>query len=120
MAKNLDVVSIETLQQRLLEEIEAQELLNEELTIALERERDLGLENELLWVYLQRKHPDRVHDAQKVLAKLRAGSELEIALKEGRIKNGSGSRTVIQRVRNGLGKLPGVHRAYHAIKNIAK
>jgi len=120
MTQNLDDASIEVLQQRLLDEIEAQQRLQEELKSALENERDLRLENDLLWVYLQRKRPARVHDAKNLLARLVEGSDLanELQPKAGAkpVKN----RTLKQKVRGGIGKLPGVHWAYHGLKNIGK
>lgn len=120
MAENLEEASVEALQQRLLEELEAQQRLQEELKTALESERNLRLENDLLWAYLQRKYPARVDDAQELLSRLVEGSDFSIEVHG---SNGSKSvpqRTLKQRVRGRVGKLPGVHWAYHGLKNIGK
>ena len=120
MSMNLDEASLETLQQRLLEELESQRRLQSELTAALESERNLRLENDLLWAYLQRKHPNRVKDAKGLLNRLCEGSDLRVELQ--RIDEGSTtkSRTLRKRARGALGKLPGVHRAYHGLKSLGK
>lgn len=125
MTKNLEETSLETLQQRLLEEIDAQRRLQDELKTALESERNLRLENDLLWVYLQRKQPARVEDAKGLLSRLAEGSDLANELqqaggtKAGTTKAGA-NRTLKQKVRGRLGRLPGVHRAYHGLKNLGK
>src|SRR5699024_6344053 len=119
MTKDLEAVSIEVLQERLLAEVEAQQRLQNELKTALETERNLRLENELLWTYLQRKYPARVEDAADLLTRLTDGAELSAELQTLQPAPGS-SRTLRQRVRSRLGKVPGVHWAYHGIKNIGK
>ena len=120
MVKNLHEVNIETLQQRLLEEVDAQERLQEELRIALQHEKDLRLENELLWVYLQKKYPSRVEDAADLLERLTAGSDLATEMQERSGVQEKQSRTVVQRTRSAVGKLPGVRRTYHGLKNLGK
>jgi len=120
MGKNQYEVNVETLQQRLLEEIEAQERLQAELRIALEHERDLRLENELLWVYLQKKHPSRVDDAADLLQRLTTGSDLETEMQERSGVQKNQPRTVVQRTRSAVGKLPGVRQAYRGLKNLRK
>ncbi|GAA2044952.1 hypothetical protein GCM10009720_27350 [Yaniella flava] len=120
MTKNLEEASIEILQQRLLEEVDAQQRLQDELKNALENERDLRLENDLLWVYLQHKQPARVSDAKALLSRLVDGSELANELQQTGGATNRKNRTLKQKVRGGLGKLPGVHRAYHGLKNIGK
>ncbi|GAA4119648.1 hypothetical protein [Enteractinococcus coprophilus] len=120
MSMNLDEASLETVQQRLLEELEAQQRLQSELSAALESERSLRLENDLLWAYLQRKYPNRVKDAQQLLQRMAEGSDLTVELqKQGEIQAPK-NRTLRKRVRGALGKLPGVHRAYHGLKNLGK
>lgn len=121
MTKNLEEASVEVLQQRLLEELEAQQRLQDELKTALESERNLRLENDLLWAYLQRKYPARVDDAQGLLSRLVEGSDFSTEVHDG--SNGPQSarqRTLKQKVRGRLGKMPGVHWAYHGLKNIVK
>lgn len=121
MTKNLEEASVEILQQRLLEELETQQRLQDELKNTLEKERDLRLENELLWVYLQRKQPVRVQDAQELLSRLVEGNHLAAELQDDqKPDSGVQQRTLKQKVRGRLGKLPGVHRAYHGLKNIGK
>lgn len=120
MAKNLHEVNTEVLQQRLLEEIEAQQRLQEELKIALEHERDLRLENELLWVYLQRKYPERVTDAAELLKRLTAGSDLATEMQNRSEVQNVQSRSMVRRARSAVGKLPGVRRAYHGLKKLSK
>ena len=120
MAKNLHEVNTEVLQQRLLEEIEAQQRLQEELKIALEHERDLRLENELLWVYLQRKYPERVTDAAELLKRLTAGSDLATEMQNRSEVQNAQSRSMVRRARSAVGKLPGVRRAYHGLKKLSK
>lgn len=120
MTKNLEEASIEHLQQRLLEEIDAQQRLQDELKNALQNERDLRLENDLLWVYLQRKHPARVEDAKGLLSRLAEGSDLAKELQQSQAAKAGANRTLKQKVRGRLGKLPGVHRTYHGLKNIGK
>lgn len=120
MTKNLDEASIEVLEQRLLDEIDAQQRLQDELKTALENERDLRLENDLLWVYLQQKHPARADDAKSLLSRLVQGSELAQELQQGSGSKVAKDRTLKQKVRSRLGKVPGVHRAYHGLKNIGK
>ncbi|OAV51204.1 hypothetical protein [Enteractinococcus helveticum] len=120
MSKNLDEASLETLQQRLLEELEAQQRLQTELTVALESERNLRLENDLLWAYLQRKHPNRVNDAKGLLKRITEGSDLAVELQKPEEANAPKNRSLRKRVRGALGKLPGVHRAYHGLKNRGK
>jgi hypothetical protein len=120
MAKHLSEVSIETMQQRLIEEVEAQQRLSGELRIALERERDLRLENELLWVYLQRKHPARIQEAREVLEELKAGSDLRTVVESSIDQNVKSSRTIKQRFRGAFGKLPGARRVYHGLKKLVK
>ena len=119
MTKDLEAVNLEVLQERLLAEVEAQQRLQNELKTALETERNLRLENELLWTYLQRKYPARVEDAADLLTRLTDGAELSAELQTLQPAPGS-SRTLRQRVRSRLGKVPGVHWAYHGIKNIGK
>ena len=120
MSMNLDEASLETLQQRLLEELEAQQRLQSELTTALESERSLRLENDLLWAYLQRKYPNRVKEAQGLLRRIADGSDLSLELHKQDEIHAPRNRTLRKRVRGALGKLPGVHRAYHGFKNLGK
>lgn len=125
MIKNLHEVSVETLQERLLEEIEAQERLQEELKTALQHEKDLRLENELLWVYLQERFPARVQDAAELLERLTSGSDLayEMQKRTGVERTGltpEQPRTLRQRTRSAVGRLPGVRQAYHGLKNLRK
>ncbi|WP_022871616.1 hypothetical protein [Yaniella halotolerans] len=119
MTKNLEEASVDVLQQRLLEEIESQQRLQDELKTALESERNLRLENDLLWAYLQRKYPARVDDARGLLSRLVEGGDLSAEVQDGKQARGT-QRTLKQKVRGRLGKLPGVHRTYHGIKNIGK
>ena len=120
MSMNIDEAGLETLQQRLLEELEAQQRLQTELTAALESERNLRLENDLLWAYLQRKHPQRVKDAKGLLNRITEGSDLAVELQKQDEATSPKDRTLRKRVRGALGKLPGVHRAYHGLKNRGK
>lgn len=120
MTKNLEEASIEVLQQRLLEEIDAQQRLRGELKNALESERNVRLENDLLWVYLQRKHPARVDDAADLLSRLVEGRDLANELQQAGGGTPAKNRTLKQKVRGRLGKLPGVHKAYHGLKNLGK
>lgn len=120
MTKNLDDVSIEVLQQRFVEELDIQQRLQEELQSALESERNLRLENDLLWVYLERKHPSRVKDAQELLARLAEGNDISIELQQRNQPIVAKNRTVKQRVRGAIGRLPGVHRVYHRLKTTGK
>ena len=120
MTKNLEHASIDVLQQRLLEELAAQQRLKGELKIALESERDLRLENDLLWAYLQNKYPSRVDDAQDLLSRLVEGSDLATQVHDSTLGKSAKQRTLKQKVRGRLGKLPGVHRAYHGLKNLGK
>ncbi|HEY4536177.1 MAG TPA: hypothetical protein VIG71_09455 [Enteractinococcus sp.] len=120
MSDNLHAASIETLQQRLLEELEAQQRLHEELAATLESERSLRLENDLLWAYLQRKHPTRVKDAKSLLNRLSEGGDLAIELQKRDDASPSNKRSLKKRIRGALGKLPGVHRTYHSLKNLGK
>lgn len=120
MTKDLEAASIETLQQRLLEETEAGQRLQDELKTALENERNLRLENELLWTYLQRKYPARVDDAADLLSRLTDGAQISAELQTSTPVQPDTTRTVRQRVRSRIGKLPGVQKAYHGIKNIGK
>lgn len=120
MSENLDETATETLQQRLLEELQAQQRLQDELKAALESERSLRLENDLLWAYLHREHPQRVKDAQGLLARLAEGSDLSIELHDPKQRDVPKQRKLKKRVRGALGRLPGVHRVYHGIKNRVK
>lgn len=120
MTRDLEAVNIEVLQERLLEEVDAHQRLQDELKTALETERSLRLENELLWAYLQRKYPSRVEDAAELLTRLTDGAELSAELQTLRPATDDRNRTLGQRVRSRLGKVPGVHWAYHGIKNIGK
>lgn len=120
MVKNLHEVNNEALQQRLLEEVDAQERLQKELENALQHEKDLRLENELLWAYLREKHPSRVTDAADLLERLTAGSDLATELQERAGVEDKQSRTMVQRARGAVGKLPAVRRVYHGLKNLGK
>lgn len=120
MSENLDETATETLQQRLLEELQAQQRLQDELKTALESERSLRLENDLLWAYLQREHPQRVKDAQGLLSRLAEGSDLSIELHDPKQAHSPKRRTLKKRVRGAIGKVPGVHRVYHGLKNLGK
>src|SRR5699024_253131 len=120
MTRDLEAVNIEVLQERLLEEVDAHQRLQDELKTALETERSLRLENELLWTYFQRKYPARVEDAAELLTRLTDGAELSAELQTRRPATDDSSPTLRQRVRSRLGKVPGVHWAYHGIKNIGK
>src|SRR5699024_7813748 len=117
MTQHLQAASTDVLQERLIEEIHAQQRLQDELKTALETERNLRLENELLWTYLQRKYPARVEDAADLLTRLTDGAELSAELQTLQPVTETSSRTLRQRVRSRLGKVPGVHWAYHGIKN---
>lgn len=120
MTRDLDEVSIEFLQQRLLDELDAQQRLQGELKNALESERNLRLENDLLWAYLQREHPARVKDAKSLLARLTEGSDLSVELQKRAQPGLQRKRSPRQRVRGALGKLPGVRSLYHGLKKIRK
>src|SRR5699024_11612265 len=80
MTKDLEAVTIEVLQERLLAEVEAQQRLQNELKTALETERNLRLENEMLWTYLQRKYQARVEDAADLLIRLTEDVEISAEL----------------------------------------
>lgn len=126
MTKDWDDISFETLQQRLVEEVDAQKRLQKELKTALAHERDLRLENELLWVYLQDRAPARVDDAASLLERLTKGSDLaqELQNRSGEMERTresvSGSRSLIRRTRSAVGKLPGVRRIYHSLKSLGQ
>ncbi len=120
MTKNLDAVSVEVLQQRLAEELDAQRRLQEELQTALESERNLRLENDLLWAYMERKYPERIKEAEGLLQRLTEGSDLSIELKNRAHKTPAKNKTFRQRVRHKVGTLPGVPRVYHGLKNLRK
>lgn len=122
MTKNLDEVTLEALQERLLEEIAAQERLQHELKEALEGEREIRLENEILWVYLQRTYPGRVINAQDLRNRLIEGGDLAEELEEqGAYASSNGkSRSLRYRTRRAVGKLPGVRQIYHGLKNTRK
>lgn len=120
MTKNLEEASVEVLQQRLLQELEAQQRLQDELKTALESERNLRLENDLLWAYLQRRYPARVDDAQGLFSRLVEGSDFSTEVHGSNGSKIKQQRTLKQKVRGRLGRMPGVHRAYHGLKNIGK
>src|SRR5699024_8532449 len=118
MTRDLEAVNIEVLQDRLLEEVDAHQRLQDELNTALETERSLRLENELLWAYSQRKYPSRVEDAAELLTRLTDGAELSAEPQTLRPATDDSTRTLGQRVRSCLGKVPGVHWAYPGITNL--
>lgn len=122
MTKGLEEVALEALQYRLLEEVEAQQRLKQELKLSLEAERELRLENELLWVYLQRTYPGRVHNARDLRNRLIEGTDLAEELDELGVynKKSSAPASVRGRARRALGKLPGVRQIYHGLKNTRK
>jgi len=120
MDKDIDT-SLDTLQQRLLEEVGMQQRLRKELKTTLENERDLRLENELLWVYLQRIYPGRVRNAVALRDRLLGGSDLSEELeREAAATKEKENPTMRQRTRRVLGKMPGVRQIYHGIKNSRK
>lgn len=108
------------LQERLLEEIKAQERLLYELKLALESEKDLRLENDLLWAHLERNYPGRVVDAAELLARLKQGNDLASELQAKVPVTAAKVPTLRQTVRKAIGGLPGVRRVYHGLKNIGK
>lgn len=122
MTQYLQAASTDVLQERLIEEIHAQQRLQDELKTALETERNLRLENEVLWTYLQRKYPARVEDAADLVSRLTDGANLSAELQPSTSVRtvSSGGRSLRKRVRRRLGNLPGVHRAYHSLKNLGK
>src|SRR5699024_3870007 len=120
MTRDLEAVNIEVLQERLLEEVDAHQRLQDELKTALETERSLRLENELLWTYLQRKYPSRVEDAAELLTRLTDGAELSAELQTLRPATDDCNRPLGPGARRRRGTVPGVPSAYHGIKNIGK
>ncbi|GAA4473683.1 hypothetical protein GCM10023190_06220 [Enteractinococcus fodinae] len=120
MSDNLEEVSLEVLQHRLIEEVEAQQRLQEELRVALESEKQLRLENDVLWAHLEDRHPGRLTDARDMLARLTEGGELTHELKRSALAPSRQNRTLRQRVRRKIGTLPGVHKMYHGLKNLRK
>lgn len=120
MIDNFDEASIEVLQQRLIGEVEAQQRLQEELRLALESEKALRLENDVLWVHLEHKHPGRVKDARGLLDQLTEGGDLAVELQRGTSISSGQSRTLRQQVRHKIGSLPGVQKLYHGLKNLKK
>ena len=122
MTKGLEDVTFEALQERLLEEVESQQRLKQELKLALEGERDLRLENELLWVYLQRTYPGRVNNARDLRNRLIEGGDLAEELDDLGTYNKTGANPVSmrRRARRALGKLPGVRQMYHGLKKSRK
>ena len=117
MSDDLGEISVEVMQQRLIKEVEAQQNLQEELRLALESEKQLRLENDVLRAHLEQRHPGRVQDAQDLLERLIAGGNLTEELREGTSLPRQ-TRTFRQKVRRKLGSLPGVHRLYHGFKNL--
>src|SRR5699024_6132879 len=122
MTKNVDQVTLEALQERLLEEVQAQKRLQHELKDALESEREIRLENELLWVYLQRTYPGRVQNAGDLRDRLLEGGDLaeELEQQGAYAKNSGRNKRLRHRARRAVGKLPGVRQIYHGLKNIRK
>lgn len=121
MTKNLDEISLEALQERLLEEVEAQARLQRELKDALEAEREIRLENELLWVYLQRTYPGRINNATDLRNRLIEGGDLAEELeKQGAFTHEKSKKSLRQRTRQAIGKLPGVRQIYHGLKRTRK
>lgn len=122
MTKNVDQVTLEALQERLLEEVQAQKRLQLELKDALESEREIRLENELLWVYLQRTYPGRVQNASDLRDRLLEGGDLaeELEQQGAYAKNSGRNKSLRHRARRAVGKLPGVRQIYHGLKNIRK
>lgn len=119
MSQNLGDAGLVAVQARLLEELETQQRLQSELTAALESERNLRLENDLLWAYLQRKHPNRVKDAKGLLKRITEGTDLVVELQKDEV-NGTTKQTIRKRVRGMLGRVPGVHLVYHGLKKRGK
>lgn len=120
MVKNLESVSLEILQERLLEEVEAQRNLQKELKAALENEREIRLENELLWVYLQRTYPGRVESAKDLRNRLLEGGDLMNELDAAGAFKKVKKTSTRSKARRALGKVPGVRQIYHGIKNTRK
>ena len=120
MSDNLDEVSLDVLQHRLIEEVEAQQRLQEELRVALENEKQLRLENDVLWAHLKDRHPGRITDARDMLTRLTEGGELTDELRQSALAPSRQNRTLRQRVRRKIGTLPGVHKMYHGLKNLRK
>ena len=122
MTQDLEEVALEALQQRLLEEIEAQRRLQSELKMALGAERELRLENELLWVYLQRTYPGRIDNARGLRNSLIEGGDLAEELEEqgAYVSKRTGPASLRQRARRVVGKLPGVRQIYHGLKKPRK
>lgn len=122
MTKGLEDVTFEALRERLLEEVESQQRLKHELRLALEGERELRLENELLWVYLQRTFPGRVNNARDLRIRLIEGGDLAEELDElgAYSKTEANPVSMRRRARRALGKLPGVRQIYHGLKKSRK
>lgn len=120
MSDNLDEVSLDVLQHRLIEEVEAQQRLQKELRVALESEKQLRLENDVLWAHLKDRHPGRITDARDMLTRLTEGGELTDELRQSALAPSRQNRTLRQRVRRKIGTLPGVHKMYHGLKNLRK
>lgn len=122
MTKDLDDVTLVLLQERLLEEVEAQKRLQRELKDALESEREIRLENELLWVYLQRTYPGRVNNARDLRNRLVEGGDLAEELEEqgAYANNDRKGKSLRHRTRRAIGKLPGVSQIYHGLKKTRK
>ena len=118
MSEHLERIGVETLQQRLIEETEVQRRLQDELKAALQSERSLRLENDILWAYLKREHPQRVKDARGLLTRLVDGSDLSTELLSQQRADGAQFRSLKKRVRGAIGKVPGVQRIYHGLKKL--
>ena len=82
MSDHLDEVSLEVLQHRLIEEVEAQQRLQEELKGCVRSEKQLRLENVCCGPISEDRHPGRCMDAEDMLARLTAGGELTDELKQ--------------------------------------
>src|SRR5699024_5687732 len=95
--------------------------LRKELKTTLENERDLRLENELLWVYLQRIYPGRVRTAVAIRDRLLGGSDLSEELAGAATDAKEKENPTMRQGTSGvIGRMRGVRQIYHGIKNSRK
>lgn len=116
MTTNLNETSIVALQEQLLEEIDARRRLQDELKQSLRTEKNLRLENDFLRLHLRGKHPGRIKDVATILKQLDAGVEVADVVDDER----SLLRRTASRTRKAAGKMPGVRKVYHGLKNLTK
>lgn len=117
MSDDFRELSVEVIQQRLVQETEAQQRLQDELRDALESEKRLRLENDVLKAHLEQSYPGRVEDARELYEQLLQSGDLLEGLQQNATSSAKKPRTIRQKIRRGLGSLPGVHRVYHSLKN---